>query len=403
MRKGFSLLLILTLILTLGTIVQTYRFDTSADLERSSALSLQQELGSVEVALADLRAAQAAYLAVGQDHRFWISRATDLTTQITDGLTRLSSATTSSDARSRYDGARTALADLANVDRRAREFVTAGQPLLASDIVFVEGLAATQRLQSDLLAARHVEVAASEARLIRDARLGFGMTAVALGFVLLVAFRTARTIPEAPANDPSSTAQMIRDLPPPVKAPVASSSPGTATRVTAPVTPPPAVNLPGAAELCVDLARVIDSRDVQGLLERAATVLDAKGVILWVANLDASSLKPSLSFGYTDKVIQRLGQLPVDSDNVTSQAFRSMRPQTMNGATPNAAGAVAVPLVTGSGCIGVLSAETRLCKPSAEVVAVARIIAAQFAALVAPAEAASATGTDASAPHTANG
>jgi hypothetical protein len=389
MRKGFGLLLILTLILTLGTIVQNYRFDSSAALERSSALALQQEAASVEVALADLRAAQAAYLAVGQDHRFWISRAADLTTQIVDGLGRLSAGTSSAEAGRHYDAARTALTDLGNVDRRARDFVNADQRGLASDIVFVEGLAATQRLQSELLAARQIEGSSSEARLVRNAQLGFGMTALVLGFVFLVAWRAARALPQTPVSEPASTAQMIRDLPPPVKAPN-GNSPGTAVRVTAPILPP-SVNLPGAAELCVDLARVIDSRDVPALLERAAQILDAKGVILWVANADGSSLRPSLSFGYPDKVIQRLGGLPADSENVTSQAFRSMRPQIMNGAMPGAAGAVAVPLVTGSGCVGVLSAETRLVKPAPESVAVARIIAAQFAALVGPADEAAGT------------
>jgi hypothetical protein len=394
MRKGFYLLLILTLILTLGTIAQGYRFDTSSAFERSSAISLERELGSVEVALADFRAAQAGYLAVGQDHAFWIARATDLSGQINGSLTRLSSpASTASKAR--YDAARAAMGDLENVDKRARDYVNDGQPLLASDIVFMEGLAAAQRVQSELAAVRGLEATAAEARIVRLARLRFGMTGLVLGFVVLVAFRAARTPPQA-AAEPSSTAQMIRDLPPPVKAP-GPMSPGTATRVTAPIVVP-TVNLPGAAELCVDLARVIDGRDVPALLERAAGVLEAKGVILWVAELGATHLRPSLAFGYADKVLARLGRLPVDSDNVTSLAFRSMRPQSMSGATPGASGAVAVPLVTGAGCIGVLAAETRLVKPPAEVVAIARIIAAQFSALVGPIDAA----TEAPAPQQAS-
>ena len=67
-----------------------------------------------------------------------------------------------------------------------------------------------------------------------------------------------------------------------------------------------------------------------------------------------------------------------------------MRPQVMNGAAAGSAGAVAVPLVTSAGCTGVLSAETRDSKPTPETIAVARILAAQFATLIAPSDAGSA-------------
>ncbi len=146
------------------------------------------------------------------------------------------------------------------------------------------------------------------------------------------------------------------------------------------------LNLPDAAELCVDLARVMDSRDVPALLERVARVLDAKGVIVWMVDAAGGVLHPSLSHGYPEKVLNRLGTLEVDSDNVTSLAFRSVRPQMMAGASPGAAGAVAVPLVTAAGCSGVLAAELRDSKPAPELLALTRIVAAQFATLIAPAE-----------------
>jgi hypothetical protein len=61
-----------------------------------------------------------------------------------------------------------------------------------------------------------------------------------------------------------------------------------------------------------------------------------------------------------------------------------MRPQVVNGATAAGSGAIAVPLVTSGGCTGVLAAETRESRPAPETVAVARILAAQFATLIAP-------------------
>ena len=64
-----------------------------------------------------------------------------------------------------------------------------------------------------------------------------------------------------------------------------------------------------------------------------------------------------------------------------------MRPQAMNGGGPGATGAVAVPLVTASGCVGVLAAEVRHSKPAAEMMSLAKIIAAQFSSIVTPVDA----------------
>src|SRR6185437_15521153 len=60
-----------------------------------------------------------------------------------------------------------------------------------------------------------------------------------------------------------------------------------------PPPPVPEVNLADAASLCTDLARVLDTRDVPALFERAAQVLDAKGLVLWVADTSGVRLEPS--------------------------------------------------------------------------------------------------------------
>jgi hypothetical protein len=165
--------------------------------------------------------------------------------------------------------------------------------------------------------------------------------------------------------------------------PIAPAAPAR----TAEPAPPPAraVNLGDAAELCVDLARVIDSRDVPALLARAAGVLGAKGVILWMSDSGGALLRPSLAHGYSDRVLMKMGALQVDGDNATSLAFRSLRGQSVNGAASSEPGAIAVPLVTPTGCVGVLAAEVNRQRPSPDTVEMARIIAAQLAMLVAPA------------------
>ena len=265
----------------------------------------------------------------------------------------------------------------------------------ASDRVFADSREANERLAAELGAARTSEQAAAAANLTRISKLRLIMNGIAMAFLLAVAafFWRARPVESAPAD--AGITSIRPDLPLRLNVPATPASPSAppppaqaAVTRAAPVAAaatPRAVNLRDAAELCVDLARVIDGRDMQALLQRAATVLDAKGVILWMTDSAGAQLRPQLAHGYSDRVLTKMGTLQVDGDNVTSLAFRSVREQTVNGAASSSAGAIAVPLVTSSGCIGVLAAEVNRQRPSAETVDLARIIAAQLATLVVPA------------------
>jgi GAF domain-containing protein len=76
----------------------------------------------------------------------------------------------------------------------------------------------------------------------------------------------------------------------------------------------------------------------------------------------------------------------MEDDNVTSLAYRSACPQAMDGNGQNAAGAIAVPLMTSAGCTGVLAVELREPKATPDLTALATILGAQFAALIGPAD-----------------
>ena len=384
-RNTLSLLFALTFVFTLAALVQNFRFDNTLARERAGALATDREIGSLELGLSDLRAAETAYLAAGQGPDFWMRRVTEISGRLEATLSQLRSATQSPDAGAHYGAASSALADVMSIDTRTRETIERGQPLLASDLVFMEGLEPAQRLSGSLAAARNAEAADAEARLTRLSRFRYAMNALVLGFVVFVALYASRTPKAQPVSSAQATADMIRNLPPAVRPtpnpPVAVVRPSAlppATHV------PPAISLPDAADLCVDLARVMDDRDVPGLLERAARVLEATRVIIWVADKEGSVLRPTLTHGITDRVLSRLTALDVAAENVTSLSFRSMRPQTASGAANGDAGAIAVPLVTAAGCTGVLAAETKDSKPTVEAVAVAKIIAAQFATIIAP-------------------
>jgi hypothetical protein len=148
--------------------------------------------------------------------------------------------------------------------------------------------------------------------------------------------------------------------------------------------PTPTLDLATVASLCTDLARVVDTHALPALLGRAATVLDAPGIVLWIADPDGRELSPIVTHGYSQKMVTRLGTILKDDHNVTASAFRTSLLQVVD-ADAVSNGAIAAPLVTPAGCVGVIAAEVRDAgEKDPGKLAAASIVAAQLATLVGP-------------------
>jgi hypothetical protein len=146
----------------------------------------------------------------------------------------------------------------------------------------------------------------------------------------------------------------------------------------------PSVDLRGVASLCSDLARVVDTQALPAILERAAGVLDATGIVLWIADPDGRELSPIVTHGYPKQLVARLGTILRDAENVTAAAFRTSLLQTVT-ADAVSNGAIAAPLVTPAGCVGVMAAEVRHeGEKDSGKLAIATIVAAQLATLAGP-------------------
>ena len=366
--RSVTLLVGLTVVVAAGALLQDFRFDSAIMRERATGLSTDREFGSLSVMLADLRGSQSAYFA---NTDFWTGQVNTLSGDVESVIRRRRAASTQDAARKNYDAAAAALGSFVAVDGRARGFLRANDSSAAADLIFKESFQAIQNVANALDAARAAEMAAANDRLSRIRTLRLSVNGIAIAFVLAVALFFWRSAAPAPSAEPEP---VVVAAPPP--APVR-------------VGPPPAHSVPGlnladAAALCGDLAKVMDTREVPPLFERAALILAAKGAVLWVADPGGSLLRPSLTHGYSDRVVAKLGSLTIDADNLTSLAYRTLRSQTVNGDAPASPGAIAVPLLGASGCVGVLAAETLNQKPAHDVLPVAQMIAAQLAALVAP-------------------
>jgi hypothetical protein len=376
-KRGLSFVLVLAFLIGVATIVQDVRFDQSLSRERVATDKIERTLGSADVALANLRAAEASYLATGQGPDFWMKRATELSAQIETLLTTVQAETASNEARPHYDAALSALGSLNGIDQKARDAVSHGERFLASDVVFMDAMEANRRLGAEIAAAQEVERATSGARAssLRRWRVASN-TGAAILMCGLVFVSWRRQPPQSPVPVTPAADLSPVDLSPvrPVETVTLREEPR----------PQPSLSLADAADVCVDFARVLDGRDMPPLLQRAAHVLDAKGLVLWVADDHGAILRPSLAHGYSERVLQRLGSLQVDADNVTSLAYRSMETQVLRTPPLGSTSAIAVPLMTPTGCVGVLAAEVRNATNGPDSVSIAKMFAAQLSTLVTP-------------------
>jgi hypothetical protein len=351
------------------------------------AAMLDQHAQTALIELGNVRASQQAYVAAGQGGGFWgvhVDKALEAVRAHLDGL---GGAATSSDTPSAIEAARAALENFTQMDSRAREQSQGGQLLMASDLIFTDGLEAIGTAVREIDRARAAERTAADQATAGLRKAEVYTVAVAAGIALailivLVPVSAEREVIERPVEVQTVDIDTVdAELPQPVEPrSVEAIAPPPLPTATQDAATAPALGQ--MAELCSDLARVIDPGELPGLLERAARLLGASGLIVWLADRPGSDLRPALAYGYSASAVARMPTISRDADNATAAAYRDARLEVVrtNG-TIN--GAVVAPLITADGCVGVMAAEVKHgaeCKASLQ--ALARIVSAQLAALV---------------------
>lgn len=377
-KRPILVLLVVACLVVGGTLFQTYRFDQQIERDRALEDTTTQQLHATDLALADVQQAQAGYVAAGQGAAFWMNRFDEAMARVEGTLRERQQTTDSSGALTHYDGAIEQLEALRISDRRARNYVGNGQLIMASDVIYVESLEILTRIRGNVSAARDTEVFASRQLMAQTTQFRQALAAAGLVFTFLVAVIAFRKIGRVPVEDVAA-APTVTARPTPAMPAVSAGS----TAAAAPI------GLADAADVCVDLARLLDGRDLPALLERAASAIGATGLVLWVIDEDRTTLRATLGHGYSDRMLHRLGSLQVSADNVTSVACRTLQPQVVPSASAAASGAIAVPLISSTGCVGVLAAEVKGVAAGDTHVAVARVIGAQLSAVITPTPAAS--------------
>lgn len=323
-------------------------------------------------ALASVKSAQLGYVAPGQRLGTWMARVDTLASDVSARLEELQKTATSREARSLVDEAVATFQDLRALDKRARQYLNSDQALMAADVLFVEGGETAAMAARQVEAARRAEYQALDARenaaRQREAYAGGGAALFALLAIAGLILWPARQEPAAavmPAAVPDETPwpQAVVEVAPAVETVTFPAAPATVDSGTLPVSSDlPRETVPvltAAAELCIELNRARDVEGLRVLLERAAQVLDASGLVVWVGAPRAAALRPAIAYGYSPQALARMPHVPRTGDNAAAAAFRTGKLQIVLTRPGVSAGALAAPMLTPGGCIGALTAEIK--------------------------------------------
>jgi hypothetical protein len=313
--------------------------------------------------VAALGAAQQAAVVPGQSRSEWLSRESELFQQIHEELAALRPRAMSTQAGRAFASFGDALNAMVTTDARIRVHLQMGQQLMAADLVFSEG---RESIGSMAAVLRDLEVAEHAAAIERQRAMHARAAAILGGAALvwLLGLLALVRVPNRVAVEPVATRHST-----------------TAFEPAAPVVASTLVNAKDAAEICTALSRLTSASALPDLLARAAQVLDASGIIVWLGA--GEELFAVTAHGYDSRVLARLGPIARTADNATAAAWRSGAMQIVAGDMMGN-GAIVAPLFGSAGCIGVLAAELRHGRESDETTqAVTAMIAAQLAAVVA--------------------
>lgn len=345
----------------------------------------------LRLSLAELRAAQQAYVAAGQDRDYWVADVAARIEELAVELATLSSMSTLPATAAALDEAASLIEALLRMDERAREHAAAGQELMASDLIFADGLDLGRSAADEIERARRIEreavdAAAGGRRQLQLIAVG-GAAGAGVLFALLVSpFPAGRPTATPDALEDAATegvqepalpeGRLFLDLEPEQSEPPAAAESVSRSSSTAP-------DLRLAADLCTDLGRSANAAELPPLLARAAQLLNASCVIVWVRDGTGNALRPAIAHGYPAAALARLGTIPCDGDNATAAAYRDERLQVIPGGA-DTPGALVAPLASAEDRAGVMTLEVNGGWESSDAVqSTAIIIAAQLATLVA--------------------
>ena len=370
MRSPSIRLTIVVLCCIAVTASAAFLIDSERQLATRRAAADEFDLHAREAsdALGDLRAAQRAYVAAGQGVAFWMPKVDVTLEEVSVTLTTLRQSSAGPLVLVALDDAVASVSEFGNIDRRTREYLASGAQLMAADVIFTEGselvAAAARHVERARLEERHA-VNLSETRRRKQEAIAVGGVALLLLVGLVGMARAARAASRQDAEQAGRLTQqsdrgesskpdgLVLGLlaEPEDRKDHDARQAGVRLFSTG--------SLKGAAQLCTELGGLSHPDDLGALMAKAADVLNASGLVLWVGTPTGSELRPTFAHGYSPEMLARLPALPRSADNAAAAAYRTGALQIVLSRPGSSKGAVAAPVLCSEGCVGVLAAEIR--------------------------------------------
>lgn len=367
MQRRGTRIAILCLLLAAGGLAGFVAWSSERDVHR---LDRERDIKSTTIdallsSISTIVSVQQAYTDYGRRDVASFTRVSLLIDRITTDAAGLRATRGSTVSSERLEEFWTALSALMGAESRARERLAGGDEGGAADALLASAREHVNVLGSSLRAFRTAEFRSYQttraaAALWSRVALGTIATLWAVGLVAFAVWPRHRPV-DAVAIEPLSA--------------IHASAPAPA------VEPVPSVDLTAAAALSTELSKLIDQTALPGLLAKAADILGARGVIVWIGA--GRELFAVAAHGYDEALLNRIRPLERDAENVTAAAWRRGELLTLS-ADSGGCGAIVAPLLSPAGCVGVLAAEVsgeRDRDPSTQ--AVAMILASQLAGVLA--------------------
>jgi hypothetical protein len=371
MRMGVARLTV-TLLVVGGVLAASFLWTVERRTNESvgALADSSRRLARMSETITGIGTAQRSYVAPGQLDEPWFERSSALLDQLSLDIGQAPADLRSPGAGEAVQALAESAEALGAADDRTRQNLGIGQDMMASDVVFSDGQNIIDTMIRGLRELQAAEQQTHEARLTslgrqRWAALGVLAVVWTLGLVSL----TRRAAPTAVAVAEPTLAE-------PVVVPVEASGAGEGS--VAGDAPP---DLAAVAALCTDLSRVTSPSALPDLLGRAARILDASGLILWISA--GEQLFPVMGHGYAPEVLARLAPLARQGDNAAAAAWRSGQLTVVESTGPSDNGAIVAPVLGLDECVGVLAIEVGHGVEGRPVTrALAAVIAAQLATVV---------------------
>jgi hypothetical protein len=340
MRSRILRLLPLTILVAagLGSVAWTWALAQDVTQLETTGKQSAARIDRLEAALDQFAGDELIYVASGQIDRETLTATSDLSRQLVSESAWLLGGLVAGAAPSAGAVAE-AVASLADVDGRARENIQVGLDLMAADLLFTETTRTRQVLREQLRALRLAEsnaVADGRATDLKQAWMALASVAI------LFAWGLVRS-----AHRPASKA-------PATVTPQAAEPEHVALDVVPTPDPPPSIDLRETAALCTAISRLQSESDLQPLLSRASTLLNASGVVVWMAA--GEEMFPVAWHGYDSKHLSQLGPIGHSSLNAAADAWRTGTLQYVAGGAGSRS-AIVAPLLGVERCMGVLAIE----------------------------------------------